>query len=137
MTTNNLDEALQAAVRIRKLLSKTTHAPIQPVIAPGVVPRLVQLLAAEGFTPSDENQAALMRLLQLECAWCITNIASGTAEQTITVIEARAAPVLIKITEQTDNMEMLDQCIWALGNIAGDSPQCRDYVLHLGILPPS
>ena len=26
--------------------------------------------------------------------------------------------------------------MWALGNIAGDSPQCRDYVLQQGALRP-
>ena len=26
--------------------------------------------------------------------------------------------------------------MWALGNIAGDSPECRDYVLNEGILVP-
>ena len=28
------------------------------------------------------------------------------------------------------------QAVWALGNIAGDSPECRDYVLNEGILVP-
>ena len=31
---------------------------------------------------------------------------------------------------------MQEQAIWALGNIAGDSPECRDYVLDQGILSP-
>ena len=26
--------------------------------------------------------------------------------------------------------------VWALGNIAGDSPRCRDYVLEAGALEP-
>ncbi len=26
--------------------------------------------------------------------------------------------------------------VWALGNIAGDSPKCRDHVLGQGALPP-
>jgi hypothetical protein len=29
-----------------------------------------------------------------------------------------------------------EQAVWALGNIAGDSHQCRDLVLSAGILPP-
>jgi hypothetical protein len=28
------------------------------------------------------------------------------------------------------------QAVWALGNIAGDSPQCRNMVLQAGALPP-
>ena len=28
------------------------------------------------------------------------------------------------------------QAVWALGNIAGDSPECRDYVLNENILVP-
>lgn len=28
------------------------------------------------------------------------------------------------------------QAVWALGNIAGDSSVCRDYVLNCAILPP-
>jgi importin subunit alpha-6/7 len=28
------------------------------------------------------------------------------------------------------------QAVWALGNIAGDSPKCRDLVLAAGALPP-
>jgi hypothetical protein len=28
------------------------------------------------------------------------------------------------------------QAVWALGNIAGDSPRCRDLVLSLNALPP-
>jgi hypothetical protein len=28
------------------------------------------------------------------------------------------------------------QAVWALGNIAGDSPQCRNLVLQAGALPP-
>lgn len=28
------------------------------------------------------------------------------------------------------------QAVWALGNIAGDSPHCRDLVLNAGALPP-
>ena len=30
----------------------------------------------------------------------------------------------------------LRQAVWALGNIAGDSAKCRDFVLSLGVLEP-
>jgi importin subunit alpha-1 len=32
--------------------------------------------------------------------------------------------------------DLADDSVWALGNIAGDSPKCRDIVLHAGALQP-
>lgn len=33
-------------------------------------------------------------------------------------------------------MDVREQAVWALGNIAGDSPKCRDQVLQAGALRP-
>jgi importin subunit alpha-2 len=35
-----------------------------------------------------------------------------------------------------DQHFFLEQAAWALGEIAGDSADCRDYVLNEGVLPP-
>jgi hypothetical protein len=34
------------------------------------------------------------------------------------------------------NDDVREQAVWALGNIAGDSPRCRDYVLNHGVMTP-
>lgn len=66
--------------------------------------------------------------LQFEAAWVLTNIASGTSEQTQNVVKYGAIPKLVKLLKCASPV-VAEQAVWALGNIAGDGPYARDHVL--------
>ncbi|XP_012286875.1 importin subunit alpha-3 isoform X2 [Orussus abietinus] len=117
-------EQLQAVQSARKLLSSDRNPPIDPLIESGILPILVHCLEQHD-RPS----------LQFEAAWALTNIASGTSAQTQAVVKAGAVPLFLHLL-LSNTQNVCEQAVWALGNIIGDGPTLRDYVINLGVVPP-
>ena len=121
---HDLTTQIECANQFRHLTSIERGGRIQQVIDAGVVPRFVE------FLQRDDNSA-----LQLEAAWALTNIASGTSEHTKVVTQAGAVPIFVGLVLSSD-AAIREQAIWALANVAGDSPPCRDLVLRSGFMRP-
>lgn len=112
---------LFALVGMRKLLSIEDNPPIQAIIDANLLPVFIQLLHHN------------IPKFQFEAAWCLTNVASGTTDHVSNLIEK---DVLIHFNQllSSPHIEVVEQVIWGIGNIAGDSPLTRDSVLNSGSL---
>ncbi|KAL5070146.1 hypothetical protein RYX36_021033 [Vicia faba] len=109
--TDDNNMQFEATTQFRKLLSIERSPPIEEVIQAGVVPRFVEFLMREDFPQ-----------LQFEAAWALTNIASGTSDNTKVVIDSGAIPIFVKLLDSPSD-DVREQAVWALGNVAGDSPK--------------
>lgn len=116
-----MPQILPFLVDLRKMLS-LEDPPVEEVVeGEGLAPRLVELLR----TPNDE--------IQIEAAWCLTNIASSWSRHTEKILGA--TPQLITFLS-APNPALQEQALWALGNIAGDSSDFRAMLHANGALLP-
>uniref|UniRef100_A0A3Q2PFC7 Importin subunit alpha n=1 Tax=Fundulus heteroclitus TaxID=8078 RepID=A0A3Q2PFC7_FUNHE len=105
-TSDNAVIQLSAVQAARKLLSSDRNPPIDDLIKSGILPILVKCLER------DDN---------LVC--------------TRLVVSHYAVPLFLRLL-QSPHQNVCEQAVWALGNIIGDGPQCRDYVISLGVVKP-
>ncbi|XP_077977023.1 importin subunit alpha-1-like [Glandiceps talaboti] len=121
---SDTQKQLQATQAARRMLSRERNPPLNAVIDAGFVPKFVEFLA--------RNECPA---LQFEASWALTNIASGTSDQTRVVVENNAVPAFVKLLSNPRE-NVCEQAVWALGNIAGDGPDYRDMVIRHGVVQP-
>ncbi|OAF69679.1 Importin subunit alpha-1 [Intoshia linei] len=115
---------LAAIQAVRKMLSSERNPPITKIIDIGMVPIFISCLTREDAP-----------ILQFEAAWALTNIASGSTEQTKCVVNQGAVPYFIRLLN-SKHQNVCEQSVWALGNIIGEGAQFRDLVLEHGLMDP-
>ncbi|KAJ2712859.1 hypothetical protein H4R19_002539 [Coemansia spiralis] len=70
---------------------------------------------------------------KLQCLWCLTNIAAGEAAMAERALEA--VPYLLELIS-SDDMELQNQAIWAVGNLAAEGEAERERLYANGVLAP-
>lgn len=148
----SLRKVLASTQFFRHLLSIETDPPITPILGlPGLIPKVVELLTKpdpklkDGKVDDSQFNSPDVRILtekiRYEAAWILTNIASGSSAQTQELVSMGVIPAFLQMLTRRMNVpngvfndfnpsiNICAQCIWALGNIAGDGPRLRDLVL--------
>ncbi|KAJ2806609.1 hypothetical protein H4R20_001626 [Coemansia guatemalensis] len=70
---------------------------------------------------------------KLQCLWCLTNVAAGEknmAEKALVTV-----PYLLTLVSG-ENMELQNQAIWAIGNLAAEGETEREQLFANGVLQP-
>jgi len=117
---NSSEKARQfyGAKCLRKLLAIKKDPSIQGLIDAGGVPPLAQLM-----------QFSTEPKIQHEAAQAVTNLCSGTPEQTLQVLSSGALQSFLALLD-SPNEEIVEQGLWDLGNLRVDSTEIRDLVLQ-------
>ncbi|KYQ88633.1 putative importin subunit alpha A [Tieghemostelium lacteum] len=112
-----------ALIQFRKILSLDKNPPINEVVECDIAPKLIELVQCKNAQ------------VQMEAAWALTNIASGE-NCCKYLVDIGLIPALIYvISDPNATHDVIEQCIWAISNIAGDHHSYRDMLLRLGVLP--
>jgi len=124
VSSTDLKKQAYAVIGLRKLLSEGQDPPISEAVNSGAILILIKLL----------EYSSNFRI-QSEAAWCLSSLCAGTSEETKKVIDYGVIPSFISALKSSHE-EVVEQCLWGLGNIAGDSAQLRDVVIKAGAVEP-
>merc|ERR1712126_71698 len=124
MESHDDEVVLNALTRLRMGLCQENNPPTNSLINFGGVRKLMH------FMNQDDDSKWKFKF---EAAWCLTNIASGTPEQTLPIVECGGIEAFLKACVHSEH-KIREQALWAVGNIAGDNSVYRDRLVEGGLI---
>ncbi|KAF3843372.1 hypothetical protein F7725_002221 [Dissostichus mawsoni] len=162
-TSDNAVVQLSAVQAARKLLSSDRNPPIDDLIKSGILPILVKCLerddnpslqfeaawALTNIASGSAQTQAVVKSSELtphsaSCTLCLSTVCRaaiftmcylGLISDALMFVGPDAVPLFLRLLH-SPHQNVCEQAVWALGNIIGDGPQCRDYVISLGVVKP-
>lgn len=116
---DNPSRVLEALRQLCTALSVEEDPPIKKAVEFGFIPLLVHYLGSKNTE------------IQLQAASAITSICSGSSSETQAVVSCGSVPLLLSLVSSQSDLQVCEQVVWALGNIAGDSIAYRDMLNSL------
>ena len=131
---NKLHECVQHCRKMlcREWESRKWIIPSDKIISTGLVQHLSELLILDQEIGMEED---IIYSTIFEAAWALTNICSGTSQQTQVVIQANALPKFIRLLTLTTHLDIVGVAALALNSVAFSCPELRDLVLNDEVLP--
>lgn len=112
-----------ALIGIRRILS-LQDPPIAQFIEANMVPKFLEFLSWDSEPK-----------IQFEAAWSLTNVGVGNYDQVMTLVSKGAIDAFTRLLG-SPHVEIIEQAVWGLGNLAGESPKIRDLVIKAGAVHP-
>ncbi|OMJ92462.1 hypothetical protein SteCoe_4802 [Stentor coeruleus] len=97
---------------LRNILSQDKVCPIHLFMHTEITTKLIKTLNINN------------KILQIECLWCLINLASGPSHIIKKLLNNNIKEPLKKLLSNTD-LEILHYTIWCIGNLVGDSSYSR------------
>lgn len=119
-TSQDLKISKSALATLKKCLSQIHLEILQIILDQALSTKLIEFLT---------DQA-----LQMDASLCLVNLSSGPSSMIQTLITDNIIEIIKEIVQQPIS-ELTFNCIWILGNIAGDSVKNRDLLINEGVFP--
>lgn len=126
LKSSDQETRLNGASMIRQLLSIEKNPPIEQVFNSGIVPKMISFL--------DPNNSSISDPLRLEAAWSITNLASSDTVFCHKIVDYGGLIAFNRILRQSTSLDVINQVIWGIGNIVGDSQKFRNIILEMNFV---